>query len=98
MSGVNNPYAFPYVAVGATSSTTLTAPGGYVHRAVVVVTTATGGTATLADGGTTLFALPADVGKGVYNIELNTRVGGNLVATCSQNASMTLVGLFTANP
>jgi hypothetical protein len=98
MSGVPYPYAYPYVAVAATSTTTLTAPGGYVQRALVVVTTATEGTAKLVDGSTTLFELPADVGKGVYNIELNTRINGNLVATCSGISRMTLVGLFTANP
>jgi hypothetical protein len=41
MSGVsNNPYRYPFVALGTSATSTFGAAGDYVHRAVVAVTTA----------------------------------------------------------
>ena len=95
MSGVNNPYRYPYVVVGGSSSSTFGATGDYVHRAVVAVTTAVSANATLAVGGTTIFALPADTPKGVYDVELNLATKGSVTATMLGNATITVVGLFT---
>jgi hypothetical protein len=86
---------YNYVAVGATSTTAFGSVGGFVHRVVINVAANTEATASLKDGTTTLVAIPATTPIGTYSVELNVAMKGQLTAACSQNASMTVVGLFS---
>lgn len=95
MSGVNNPYRYPFVALGTSATSTFGKAGDYVHRAVVAVTTAVSADVSLAVGGTTVLALPADTPKGVYDVELNIATTGAVTATTNGGSSITVVGLFT---
>ena len=95
MSGVNNPYRYPFVALGTSATSTFGTTCDYVHRAVVAVTTAVSADVSLAVGGTTVLALPADTPKGVYDVELNIPATGAVTATTNGGSSITVVGLFT---
>ena len=95
---VQQPTRMNYVAVGATSSSTFGTAGAYLHRVVVNVASNTEATAIVKDGTTTLVAFPATTAAGVYSVELNVATTGQITATCSQNASMSVVGLFSTYP
>jgi len=92
---VQQPTRMNYVAVGATSTTTFGSPGAYLHRVVVNVASNTEATCLVQDGSTTLVSFPATTAAGVYSVELNVATTGQITATCSQNASMSVVGLFS---
>ena len=100
MSGVNNPYQYPYetVAVSQTAQVlgTTGAANDYLHRIVVTVSTALTSTVSIIDGSTTILSLPASVAVGVYVVELglNAAVGPWKVTT-GAGAAVLAVGLFS---
>lgn len=91
----NAPTRYNYVAVAATSTTAFGSVGAYIQRVVVNVASNTEATCLLKDNGTTLVSFPATTTAGVYSVELNVATKGQITATCSQNASMSVVGLFS---
>lgn len=90
-----SPTRMNYVAVAATSTTAFGAAGAYLHRVVVNVASNTEASAIVKDGTTTLVSFPATTAAGVYTVELNVGTKGAITATCSGNASMSVVGLFS---
>jgi len=90
-----SPTRMNYVAVDATSTTSFASAGAYIERVVVNVASNTEATAILQDGSTTLVSFPATTTAGVYSVELNVATKGAITATCSGNASMAVVGLFS---
>jgi hypothetical protein len=91
----NAPPRYNYVAVAATSTTAFGAAGAFIHRVVVNTASNTEATCLLKDGNTTLVSFPATTAAGVYSVELNVATKGAITATCSGNASMSVVGLFS---
>ena len=100
MSGVNNPYQYPYetVAVSQTAQVLVTngAIGDYLHRIVVTVSTAATSTVSIIDGSTTVFAIPANTPIGVYSLALNLNAAvGPWKVTTGAGAAVLAVGLFS---
>ena len=91
----NDATRYNYVAVAATSTTAFGSVGAYIQRVVVNVASNTEATCLLKDGNTTLVSFPATTAAGVYSVELNVATKGQISATCSGNASMSVVGLFS---
>jgi len=100
MSGVNNPYQYPYetVAVSQTAQVlgTTGAANDYLHRIVVTVSTALTSTVSIIDGSTTILSLPASVAVGVYVVELGLNAAtGPWKVTTGAGAAVLAVGLFS---
>jgi len=100
MSGVNNPYQYPYetVAVSQTAQVLGTngAIGDYLHRIVVTVSTAASSTVNIIDGSTTVLAIPANTPIGVYSLALNLNAAtGPWKVTTGAGAAVLAVGLFS---
>ena len=100
MSGVNNPYQYPYetVAVSQTAQVLGTngAIGDYLHRIVVTVSTAATSTVSIIDGSTTVLAIPANTPIGVYSLALNLSAAvGPWKVTPGAGAAVLAVGLFS---
>jgi hypothetical protein len=100
MSGVNNPYQYPYetVAVSQTAQVLGTngAIGDYLHRIVVTVSTAASSTVNIIDGSTTVLAIPANTPIGVYSLELGLNAAtGPWKVTTGAGAAVLAVGLFS---
>ena len=100
MSGVNNPYQYPYetVAVSQTAQVLGTngAIGDYLHRIVVTVSTAATSTVSIIDGSTTVLAIPANTPIGVYSLALNLNAAtGPWKVTTGAGAAVLAVGLFS---
>ena len=104
MSGVSNPYRYPYEHVAASQSLQVLggtgASGDYLHRLVCTVSTAATSLVQIKDGSlATHTVLPNAVGGGigVYNIELNTvSRSGAWQVTTGAGVEVVAVGVFSA--
>lgn len=101
MSGVNNPYRYPYETVAASQTAQVLggvgAAGDYLHRIVVTVSTAATSTVSVIDGATTVLSIPANTPVGVYSLDLNLNaVTGPWKVTTGAGAAVLAVGLFSA--
>ena len=100
MSGVSNPYKYPYETVAASQTAqvlgTAGAAGDYLHRIVVTVTAAATSTVSLIDGSTTILTVPANTVVGTYSLEINTAAAtGPWKVTTGAGATVLAVGLFS---
>lgn len=104
MTGVSNPYRYPYEHVAASQSLQVLggtgASGDYLHRLVCTVSTASTSVVQIKDGVNAAHTvLPNAVGGGigVYNIELNmvSRSGAWQVTT-GAGVEVIAVGVFSA--
>lgn len=101
MSGVSNPYRYPYETVAASQTAQVLgatgAVGDYIERLVVTVTTAGAtGTVTLIDGSTDVLVIPASTPIGVYSIDLGmVSASGAWKVTTGAAATAVGVGIFS---
>lgn len=100
MSGVSNPYKYPYETVAASQTAqvlgTAGAAGDYLHRIVVTVTAAATSTVSVIDGSTTILTVPANTAVGTYSLEINTAAAtGPWKVTTGAGATVLAVGLFS---
>ena len=100
MSGVNNPYQYPYETVAASQTAQVLGTNGaandYLHRIVVTVSATASSTVSIIDGSTTVLAIPANTPVGVYSLELNLNaVTGPWKVTTGAGAAVLAVGLFS---
>jgi len=101
MSGVSNPYRYPYETVAASQTAQVLggtgAAGDYLHRIVVNVATAATSTVSVIDGSTTVLAVPANTPIGSYSLELNLAAAtGPWKVTTGAGVTVLAVGLFSA--
>lgn len=100
MSGVNQPYDYPYetVAVSQTGQVLggVGAAGDYLHRLIISVATAATSTVTLLDGATSIVIMAANTAIGTYSVEMNLRSAGAWSVTTGAGASVIAVGKFSA--
>lgn len=100
MSGVSNPYRYPYETVAASQTAQVLggagAAGDYLHRIVVNVATAASSTVSVIDGSTTILSVPANTTIGSYSLELNLAAAtGPWKITTGAGVTVLAVGLFT---
>lgn len=100
MSGVSNPYRYPYETVAASQTAQVLggagAAGDYLHRIVVNVATAASSTVSVIDGSTTILSVPANTPIGSYSLELNLAAAtGPWKITTGAGVTVLAVGLFT---
>ena len=106
MSGVSNPYRYPYEHVAASQTAQVLggtgAAGDYLHRLICTVSTAATSLVQIVDGTgagiLTHTVLPNNVGGGVgvYNIEFNAvSSNGAWKVTTGAGATVIAVGNFT---
>jgi ABC-type thiamine transport system ATPase subunit len=101
MSGVFQPYRYPYETVAASQTAQVLggtgATGDYLHRLIVTVSTSLTGTVTILDNATSIAIVPANTPVGVYSIEMNMRSSsGAWKVTTGAGASVVAVGIFSA--
>ena len=107
MSGVSNPYRYPYEHVAASQTAQVLggtgAAGDYLHRLICTVSTAATSLVQIVDGaGTGILThtvLPNNVGGGVgvYNIEMNAASSnGAWKITTGAGVEVMAVGIFSA--
>lgn len=101
MSGVFQPYRYPYETVAASQTAQVLggtgATGDYLHRLIVTVSTSLTGTVTILDNVTSIPIVPASTPVGVYSIEMNMRSSsGAWKVTTGAGASVVAVGIFSA--
>ena len=100
MSGVNNPYQYPYETVAAGQTAQVLGTNGavndYLHRIIVTVSATASSTVSIIDGSTTVLDIPANTPVGVYSLELNLNaVTGPWKVTTGAGAAVLAVGLFS---
>ena len=100
MSGVSNPYRYPYETVAASQTAQVLggagAKGDYLHRLVVNVATAATSTVSVIDGSTAILDIPANTPIGSYSLELNLAAAtGPWKVTTGAGVTVLAVGLFT---
>ena len=100
MSGVSNPYKYPYETVAASQTAqvlgTAGAAGDYLHRIVVTVTAAATSTVSVIDGSTTILTVPANTAVGTYSLDLEVAAAtGPWKVTTGAGATVLAVGLFS---
>lgn len=103
MSGVNQPYRYPYETVAASQTAQVLggagAAGDYVEQLICVVATAATSAVTLIDGSTSISILPNAVGAGVGTYVIPVRLGsqnGPWKVTTAAGVSVIASGIFTA--
>lgn len=102
MSGVPNPYRYPYETVAASQTAQVLggtgAVGDYLHRMICEVTTSgANGTVVILDGATSITLVPASTPLGTYSFELNmASVSGAWKVTTGSAATAIGVGIFSA--
>lgn len=95
---VNRPYQFEHALIGA-SQTDAPIPGStagsYLHRIVVTITDNSHGQVSLAHDDHDHVIVPANVGKGVYSVELNISSNATGFTVTTGSASQVIaVGIF----
>jgi hypothetical protein len=100
MSGVSNPYQYPYETVAVSQTAQVLGTNGaandYLHRIVVTVSTAASSTVSIIDGSTTILSIPASTAVGVYVVELGLNAAtGPWKVTTGAGAAVLAVGLFS---
>lgn len=103
MSGIENPYRYPYETVAASQTAQVLggagAAGDYLHRLIVSVVTVATGSITLLDGATSIVILTgaATLVPGVYSVEIGlASANGPWKITTGAGATVIAVGIFTA--
>jgi hypothetical protein len=102
MSGVSNPYRYPYEHVANSVTAQVLggtgAVGDYIHRLIVTVNTAATSTVSIIDGTTPSHAIVrANTPIGVYSIEMNMLSNsGPWKVTTGAGAEVLAVGIFSA--
>lgn len=103
MSGVSQPYRYPYETVAASQTAQVLggtgATGDYLHRLIISVNTVATATVTLLDNATSIPLLTgaATLVPGVLSIEINAlSVSGAWKVTTGAGATVVAVGIFSA--
>lgn len=102
MSGVSQPYRYPYEHVPASQTAQVLggtgAAGDYLHRLVCTVSTSATGNVSILDGATfTHLILPALSGVNVHNIEVNAvSRNGAWKVTTGAGVEVLAMGIFSA--
>jgi hypothetical protein len=103
MSGVSQPYRYPYETVAASQTAQVLggtgATGDYLHRLIISVNTVATATVTLLDNATSIPLLTgaATLVPGVLVVDIEARsVSGAWKVTTGAGATVIAVGIFSA--